>query len=344
MKDVRFRRWIIILAMFLSFFPLMGNGEEKRIIPVDYKSCGPGRNSTTSATHLWDNMEDQDHKWCCFHAGYVVPQTHWVIMDLGAVYPISRIVVVHEGDESVNRHVLTEDYKLFGSATSMQGPWALIQDIFDNTQKKNEILLPNTKVRYLGIEVTDPQLGVGANKKQDDWAVRITEIYIYTQLMSSPLAKPGSSLDNSPFKLSPRKSVQATHVTPIRAGASIQPGPSSPAAFAPNNPFQLPGTSSSRMSPASSPSTAGQSKKLLCFTNPGVPNCAKLNQVLASPRVKTALQSYQLQMIQPGANNNLFSQYSVFMVPTLIITDSQGNVIKRSSSIRLEQDLLAFLR
>ncbi|HRU54554.1 MAG TPA: hypothetical protein P5245_08590 [Candidatus Sumerlaeia bacterium] len=104
------------------------SGAENRIIPVGYKACGPA-GAECRFECLWDGQEHIAKKWCCSHAGYNTPQVHWGIMDLGNIYPITRIVVVHEGNLTDSKHLITEDYKLFGSAASMEGPWTLIKEL-----------------------------------------------------------------------------------------------------------------------------------------------------------------------------------------------------------------------
>jgi F5/8 type C domain-containing protein len=315
MLFLHYSRISVLLIILILLFAVCLFAEEQRIIPVSYKSCGPDRNSVCSADHLWDFKDDTDNKWCCFHAGYHTEQAHWVIMDLGSVYPISRIVVIHNGITG-ERHLFTEDFQFFASAKSMDGPWSLIQTIVDNNLKTNDFPLSNVNARYLGLEVTDPQTGAGPNQKQDDWAVRINEVKIYTSdgntaVPEAPVASPSKT--NNPF---------------IVTGSN----PSSPV-YNPANPAP---------STYSQPWATTEKKQILYFYNEKVTGCQQMMNIFAMPDVKKSFEPYDTKQINSGSP--LFSKYNVFKVPTLIITDSRGNVIKRTSGTWSKQELLAFLQ
>jgi len=326
MKVIYFKKKIIVLfLLFLTLAPLFSYGQEQRLIPISYKSCDSRENKDYSVKNLWDNNTDAKHKWYCFHAGYTTPQTHWVVMDLGAIYPINRIVVLNEGNEQSQLNLLTEDFKLFGSDISMTGPWFIIKDIVDNMQKVNTFELPGIKLRYLGLEVTDPQVGAGPNKTQDDWAVRISELYIYTEPPLNTLPADISTSPPSPFDIS---SVIPTATsppvqTPLETGSSF-----------PDNVIALINKETSNKT----------GKKLLYFYNPNVVKCKNMEAYFTIPKVIEALKPYYFEPVRSSSNEPRLTQYSIYIVPTLIITDSQGTILKRTSNaISTEEEMIKFL-
>jgi len=317
------RRIFVLLFLLLILGPLSISGQEKRVFPISFKSCDPKENKDYSAKNLWDNNTDSKHKWYCFHAGYTTPQSHWVIMDLGEVYPIVRIVVQHEGDVTTQFYMLTENYKVFGSDISMNGPWFLIREVKANRQKINDIELPGIKIRYLGLEVTDPQVGSGPDRKHDDWAVRILELYIYTDPRLNPTPTPVSSSVPSPFELS-----SITTPTPN----PLQPA-QDPAVSFPDNVIAL----------LNKQSSAKSGKKLLYFYNSNVVKCKNLETYLSSPKVMDELKTYYFEPVSAITNDPRLTQYSIYIVPSLIIIDSQGIILKRTSAVTTEEELIKFL-
>ena len=362
MKSLFLTRSCFVFLPLILATAFSGLCAETRLIPVAYKACGPDKSSPWSAEHLWDGIEDMDHKWCCFHAGYVVPQTHWIIMDLGNVFPISRIVVVHDGNEEELTHILTEDMKFFGGNTSTKGPWKLIREINDNNRQRNEVILNNVSVRYLGMEISDPQYGEGPNKKQDDWAVRIQELYIFTPQTKPAPSSPFPISKTSPFNVPPKTSPKPNPFQAPNVGGHqyasrsrvnpLTPRPSSPSnsqvgppglgSSAPSrNPFTLPRTNPVKSSPVSAPK---QKNTVYFFYKPLVTRCEKLEQLFLSPGVQQALQGYKFEKISVAGKEAHWTRQGVFMVPTLVKMDPQGNILKKSSSIFSEQDLLEFLK
>jgi len=317
MKD--FFTYQIFFILLLGSVCFAQQGKVRRLIPIAYKSCDPKGNLDFPAKNLWDGKSDASHKWCCFHAGYKVPQTHWVIMDLGNSYPISRIVIHHEGDIKKQPHLLTEDFRFFGSNTSMEGPWFEISAIKDNQKQINTITLPNIRVRYLGLEVTDPQLGKGANKTQDDWAVRITELYIYT---------PEKGISSNPFP-----------VNQVRSPFDIN---------TPLLPSHIPTSKNSTLKiifdQVNNNKTYKTGKKLYYFNNPNIVKCKNLEKFFATTQVKQALLPYHVKAVDYDSEKSLFTQYSVFIVPTLIITDARGKLVKRTSTEMNQKELINFLK
>lgn len=293
--------------------------EELRLKPVSYKSCDPKENLDYSAKNLWDNIADMKHKWCCFHAGYKTPQTHWVIMDIGIPIAISKIIVHHEGNNTERRNLLTEDYKIFGSLKSINGPWFPIREITDNAEQINTIQIPDIKMRYVGLEVTDPQSGEGFNKNNDDWAVRIFEIYIYTKETPPPFSNLYSLF------------------TPTPGAPTSANLPSSG-----DNP-PIPDTSNV-FSPASNPELFKTGKTLYYFFNPNVVKCQNLGKMFTSPEVKESLLPYKMESVRSKTDEPLLTQFAVFVVPTLIITDENNKILKRTSNILTEEELLRFLK
>lgn len=295
---------------------------EDRVIPVGYKACGPA-GAECRFECLWDGQEHIAKKWCCSHAGYTTQQVHWGIMDLGNLYPITRIVVVHEGNDTDSKHTITEDYKLFGSTVSMNGPWTPIKEFTDNALPRNEVMINGTKFRFIGIEVTDTQWGAGANGKQDDWAVRILELYIYSSdvqiAQTSPLSPIRPSSTVSPF-------VKVADATPVPTITPILPA-------AP--------TATKATTPTPTPKPA---KKLLYFFNPNLSFCKNIAEILKKPDVIKAAANFQMEYIQSGENDPRYTQHKVYLVPTFIILDEQGKEVNRNSSITTEADLLDFLK
>jgi hypothetical protein len=318
------RKISVLLFLLLILAPLSSYGQEKRLIPISFKSCDPKENKDYSAKNLWDNNTDPKHKWHCFHAGYTTSQIHWVIMDLGDVYPITRIVVQHEGDETGQFYLLTEDYKLFGSDISINGPWFMVREVKENRQKINDIELPGIKVRYLGLEVTDPQLGSGPNQKQDDWAVRISELYIYTEPVQNPTYVAVPSSLPSPFDLPPP--------LPTPTPNPLQPAQDSTPPF-PDNVIES----------INKQASAKSGKKLLYFYNSTVVKCKNLETYLSSPKVMAVLKTYYFEPVRTGANDPRLTQYSIYIVPSLIILDSKGIILKRTSAVTTEEELIKFL-
>lgn len=315
--------WICVsCSLALLAISGMGIGAENRIIPVSYKACGP-TGSECRFDFLWDGQENLAKKWCCSHAGYTTPQVHWGIMDFGNLYSITRIVVVHEGNETDSKHTITEDYKLFGSTVSMNGPWTPIKEFRDNALPRNEIMLPGTKFRYIGIEVTDPQWGGGANGKQDDWAVRILELYVYSSDVqiapTTPLSPIRPAATHSPF-------VKVADVTPVPTITPILPA-------AP--------TATKAATPTPTPKPT---KKLLYFFNPNLAFCKNIAEILKKPAVMKALSNYDIEYIQSGENDPRYTQHKVYLVPTFLILDERGKELNRNSSITTEADLLDFLK
>lgn len=314
----------ILVNGLLALLTIAGivSGAENRIIPVGYKACGPA-GAECRFECLWDGQEHIAKKWCCSHAGYNTPQVHWGIMDLGNIYPITRIVVVHEGNLTDSKHLITEDYKLFGSAASMEGPWTLIKEFIDNTLPRNEILVPGVQFRYVGIEVSDPQVGAGVNGKQDDWVVRILELYIYSSAAQIAQTTPISPIrpvsTYSPF-------VKVADVTPV---PTITPILSAAPAT----------TTAATATPTPKPA-----KKLLYFFNPSLSFCKNIAEILEKPAVTKALSNFQMEYIQSGVNDPRYTQHRVYLVPTFLILDEQGKEINRNSSITTEADLLDFLK
>ncbi|MBN1903140.1 discoidin domain-containing protein [Candidatus Sumerlaeota bacterium] len=290
------------------------------MIPVSYKSCDSRGNLDYSAKNLWDNKNDPRHKWCCFHAGYQTPQAHWVIMDLGRIYPISRIVIHHEGNTTDQIYLLTEDFRILGSVGSMEGPWFLVSDIKDNAQPVTTIKVSDTRMRYIGLEVTDSQYGEGPNNKQDDWAVRICEMYIYARETPSANATP----------VVPFNTTTPKPVFPANPG---NPG---------NNP-SLPKTPNV-FSPLNNPELFQTGKKLYYFYNPNVVKCQDLEKMLASEAVQKSLLPYKMERVLSKTEEPRLRQFAVFIVPTLIITDANDKILKRTSTIPNEEEMINFLK
>jgi hypothetical protein len=173
------------------------------------------------------------------------------------------------------------------------------------------------------LEVTDPQVGSGPDRKHDDWAVRISELYIYTEPPLNPTPTPVSSSLLSPFDLS-----SITTPTPD----SLQPAQDQTSSF-PDNVIALLNKQSSTKS----------GKKLLYFYNSNVVKCKNLETYLSSPKVIDVLKTYYLEPVRTIANDPRLTQYSIYIVPTLIIIDSQGVVLKRTSAVSAEEELIKFL-
>ena len=309
--------WIAILCMIPLFaYP----GAEQRLLPILYKSCDSRDNKDYPVRNLWDNNTDQMHKWCCFHAGYTTPQVHWIIMDLGAIYPVTKIVIEHEGNEKEQLHLLTEDFTLFGSIDSMSGPWTVLKDIKDNKEKINTLAFPGIKIRYLGLEVTDSQVGSGPNQKQDDWAVRISEFSIYTQGSQIDPFPPVPDSPPSPFDLSPTPPAPV----PTATGTGVQ---------FPENVKAL----------VQQKTTEKPERRLYYFYHPNVEKCQSLERFFMTPRVIELLKRYSFEPVNTLSNESLIRQYAVFMVPTFILTDRNGKVLKKSSVLGTEEELIKFL-
>lgn len=314
----------IICAIALISLVFAANAqEERRLIPVKYKACGPG-GSVNPVDNLFDGMEDDKHKWCCFHAGYANEQSHWVIMDLGANYSISRIVVVHEGNDANLRHLLTEDFRFFGSKQSMDGPWNTICEINDNLKKKNEIRLSNPEYRYIGLEVTDAQVGIAPNQSQDDWAVRITELYIYTNAPMESQNNAQLVSTDSPFVN--KQTFPAPNKAPSESSSS---GASKPVAPKPPAPVKA--------------NPDNKNKTIYYFYNPYVDKCKKMEDIFTSSRVIKALEPFNKQAVNTSDKDPRFKKFGVFVVPTVIITDQEDNVLKKSSRVMPEDEFIEFL-
>jgi hypothetical protein len=316
----RIKILFILISLGIGlYFP--ASGQEQRLKPVRYKSCDSKENLDYSAKKLWDDLADIKHEWRCFHAGYQTQQYHWVIMDLGSPFAISRIVIHHEGNTLESKHLLTEDFKVLGSMHSMDGPWFLVTEIKDNAEQINTIQVPDIKMRYIGLEVSDPQCGEGPNKKQDDWAVRIFELYIYTREQPPAYVNLLSSVTPTPTPESTQNS------NPPSSG---------------NNPIvqNTPNVSS----PISNPELFKTGKKLYYFFNPNVVKCQNMEKMFNSLAIKEALLPYKMEAVLIKKDDPLLTQFSVFMVPTLIITDENNKVLKRTANIMTEEDLINFLK
>lgn len=312
------RTLMIFLALGFGLF-FSASGEELRLKPVNFKSCDSKDNLDYPAKNLWDGISDDRHKWCCFHAGYKTPQSHWVIMDMGTPFLISRIVIHHEGNNKQNRHILTEDFKILGSLESMEGPWFPVAVINDNTEQINTFQIPGIKMRYIGLDITDPQCGNAVNKEQDDWAVRIFEFSVFTKEKPPPFSNLYSIFTPTP-EASPTSNIPSSGDNP--------------------NAPQIPNV----FSPINNPELFKTGKKLYYFHNSNVIKCQNLEKMFNSTSVKEALLPYKMEWIPSKTDEPLLTKFAVFMVPTLIITDNNDKILKRTSNIITEEELIKFLK
>lgn len=288
MSISKYSKICMILLLTASMQTILAS--EERLIPVSYEVCGEASKTDSSASMLWDNLLDQNHKWCCFHAGYYTEQSHWIAMDFGKTCPITKIEIIHDGESIGERHLRTEDFAFYGSNSSIKRDWQLIQDVKDNTEFKNTFTFSNpASYRYIKLEITDPQLSSGANMKQDDWAVRIRELYIYT----------GDGAEAQ----------TATVQNPV-------------------------------------PTTALSSNPLYTiyyFYNPYVDKCKIVQSYFMSMELKPLLDQFKVININANSNMSQAQQYRIFKVPTIIIFDSMGKEMKRTSNIDNEESFKKFL-
>ncbi len=264
MKSRKIAEILLLTMSVIIIFSATANATESRLIPVAYKSCDQPGNIQYSATHLWDGVADTNHKWCCFHAGYRQPQIHWVAMDFGAVYPVTRIVVIHDGTKPDRTHLNTEDFNFVGSTKSIEGPWFSIKEIKDNTKAMTEFTLAGVNLRYLKLEVTDPQVSAAPNSPRDDWAVRIRELYVFT---------------------SDTKGASDSKLKPI---AGYAPTPYATTSV---------GSSPVQVTPVSTLPASHKGQILYYFYEPTVANCKKQERIFSQPQVRDALGRYKTEAI-----------------------------------------------
>jgi len=316
------RPFILIPVTAFVFFSLnLLGANERRIVPVDWRSCGPAQDEKSTARLLWDKKADTGHKWCCFHAGYREPQIHWVIMDLGAEYGISRIRIVHDGSQQKQRHLLTEDYTILGSKYSMDGPWTPMKVVKDNTKQVNDFRFEGMRFRYVGLEVTDPQLGPQPNGVQDDWAVRIQELSIFT-------SDPESAVRARPFP------------DPFRVSSG---GKVSRSVYQNTSRTITPERQQSIRYPVRN-RTVFPRKKLYYFYNPDFECCCEMHKVILLEPVQQAMGKYRFENILSTARDPHIRQFNIIAIPTMIIADEADHVLKCRTGYMNQEEMLEFLK
>ena len=319
---------IVILVIVLMLFSLYAFSQEQRIIPVSFRSCEPAAGPDFGPQKLWDGREDTINKWCCFHKGYQVPQKHWVIMDLGQKCNISGIKVVHDGDTGDERHMLTEDYSLFYSSGDGNGPWKMLKVIKDNQLPVNILEFDKVKTQYVGLEVTDTQLSSGPDKPNEDWALRIQELYIFGEQLEY---SPGNSDAPTP------RTVQRAPGGPFSAASREITTPKEPFSHAvgmtrPDAPFNS--------------VKANQSEKkntLLYFHKPSNDRCREAQKAFDNPDVRKILEDFKTESILITSGDPRISEIGIFRVPAVVIVDPAGNVKKRSYKIMSAREMAQFL-
>ena len=194
-----------VLALFVAV-PSAARARwvERRMVPVAFASCATTE-TAGSPKALWDGHKTIDGKWTCFHAGLRTPQTHWVAVDLGRPYPITRIVLYHEGFAAANSaHLNTEDFSLFYGQESLDGPWDPIATIENNTASFTQVPAGNTVARFVRLEVTDPMAGSVPDSPNDDWALRLLEMEIFAAEFAPDTVPAGSAAESTATAAMPR--------------------------------------------------------------------------------------------------------------------------------------------
>jgi len=329
-------KYALILILFInSFFILSSHGEE-RIYPVRHKACGHSEYYTPDK--MWYINIATDRNWCCFHNGYNIQQVHWCIMDLAQVYPISKIIAIHEGGTQ-QTHLLTEDFSFYGSVLSDKGPWQLIREFKDNIEPKSTCLVQNRpSFRYIKLEVTDSQLGSSANQNQGDWAVRIAELEIYTSPTDSPsvtVNQPAGDGKN-PFRTSgsntqnkkvssPFLKVNPSGRNPVSSTPKPFTQPSS--VYPPGVPLKAPPVWKSNYMEALAEAKRENKPILVLFYSPNGKLSRDLeNKALKDSAVIIYLKNYILCRINMSDSNNqkISKYYEIFKAPTLVFLNSNG--------------------
>lgn len=166
MQKKDFTLLVITLMLIYVFYPsiVTAKWEQQQLVPVNYKSCDPPDSKESGAPKLWDGKKDISNKWCCLHAGYVTQQIHWVSVDLGKPYFLAGSILTNEGGTGAE-HTITEDYKIYTSDFSIDGPWKVLKEVINNQALENKIPFNNFKTQFLKLEITDPQFEIKTDKE-----------------------------------------------------------------------------------------------------------------------------------------------------------------------------------
>jgi hypothetical protein len=310
-----------------------------RIFPVAYKSCDLPENSLP-ATNLWDKKVTVDDKWCCFHEGYQTPQEHWVIMDFGSEQNLDKIVIFHEGYQG-NPVFNTEDFDLYLSSSSMDGPWEVLANIVDNTNNTTTVQATGKKARYVKFQIRDSESMGDVSIMNGDFACRVLELEVYAlpgpgqAAPSAPVATPATTPMGTPAPFSPFSNAP----TPV-AQPGLKP-------YKDQSAFPTPAATPVFSSPTSQPypATTGGQKILYYFYSPKVQESAELyNNVLGSSQVIQYAAKYKVVPVSYTTDRATFQKYLVIKIPTMVITDSLGNELKRHPCSFTAQQAVDFLR